>query len=133
MAPTEVSKVSDRLEDEHLAGRRAEDDAAPFVVVIRERDFDRMKEPVGKHAEEFTKLIVDNWRISSPWRTRWRGAKGIPEAAMMYETVVSGILLGGLMDAFYEDKTLMPPPPRRGKTDRYFGWLALASSGRREV
>ena len=36
----------------------------------------------------------------------------------MYETVVSGILLGGMMDAFYEDKTLMPPPPRRGKSDR---------------
>jgi hypothetical protein len=41
----------------------------------------------------------------------------------MYETVVSGVLLGGLMDAFYEDKTLMPPPPRRGKSDRYFAWL----------
>src|SRR4029434_7661066 len=35
-------------------------------------------------------------------------------------------LLGGKMDAFYEDKTLMPSPPRRGKDgrgDRYFAWL----------
>jgi hypothetical protein len=28
-----------------------------------------------------------------------------------------------MMDAFYEDKTLMPPPRRRGKTNRYFAWL----------
>jgi hypothetical protein len=41
----------------------------------------------------------------------------------MYETVVSGILLGGMMDAFYEDKTIMPPPRRRGKSDRYYAWL----------
>src|SRR5204862_1828853 len=33
------------------------------------------------------------------------------------------ILLGGMPDAFYEDKTLMPPPRRRAKTDRYFAWL----------
>ena len=51
------------------------------------------------------------------------GAKEVPKGRVMYETVVSGILLGGMMDAFYEDKTLMPPPPRRGKTDRYFAWL----------
>src|SRR5215475_12977825 len=43
----------------------------------------------------------------------------------MYETVVSGILLGGMEDAFYDDKTLMPPPPRRNKSgsDRYYAWL----------
>jgi hypothetical protein len=122
-APTEVSKVSDRLEDERLAGRRDEYDAAPFVVVIRERDFDRMKEPVRKHAEEFAKLIIDNWKDIESMVNSLEGAKGIPKGRVMYETVVSGILLGGLMDAFYEDKTLMPPPPRRGKTERYFGWL----------
>ena len=29
------------------------------------------------------------------------------------------------MDAFYDDKTMMPPPPRRGKsgTDHYYAWL----------
>jgi hypothetical protein len=53
------------------------------------------------------------------------GSKAVPKERAMYETVVSGILLGGMVDALYEDKTLMPPPPRRGKngTDRFYAWL----------
>jgi hypothetical protein len=54
-----------------------------------------------------------------------QGSKGVPHERLMYETVVSGILLGGMEDAFYDDKTMMPPPPRRGKSgsDRYYAWL----------
>jgi hypothetical protein len=55
-------------------------------------------------------------------------ARGAPKERLMYETVVSGILLGGMMDAFYEDKTLMPGPPRRGKTDRYYAWLVESNA-----
>jgi hypothetical protein len=28
-----------------------------------------------------------------------------------------------MMDAFYEDKTLMGPPPSRTRSERYYGWL----------
>ena len=119
----EVSKMSDKLEDERLAGRRDEYDTSAFVPVIRERDLDRMKEPLRRHIQEFTKLILDNWKDIESMVDSLDGAKKIPKGRVMYETVVSGILLGGLMDAFYEDKTLLPPPPRRGKSDRYFGWL----------
>src|SRR5204862_2742467 len=66
---------------------------------------------------------LDNWKDIEATMDSLQGTKGIPKGRVMYETVVSGILLGGMMDAFYEDKTLMPPPPRRGKTDRYFAWL----------
>jgi DNA-binding transcriptional MerR regulator len=120
---TEVSKVSDTLEDEGLAGRRDDDDTAPFIPVIRERDLDRLKEPLQRHTQEFAKLIVDNWKDIESMIDSLEGAKKIPKGRVMYEVVVSGLLLGGMIDAFYEDKTLMPPPPRRGKSDRYFAWL----------
>jgi hypothetical protein len=126
LATTEVSKIADRLEDERLAGRRDDYDASPFILVIRERDFDRMREPLRKHGEEFTKLVVDNWKDIEAMVTSLQAAKAVPKGRIMYETVISGILLGGLMDAFYEDKTLMSPPPRRGTTERaerYFAWL----------
>jgi len=124
----EVSRMSDRLEDEHLAGRRDEFDSVPFMPVIRERDFDRLNEPLRRNTQEFTKLIVDNWNEIESMVNSLEGTKAIPKGRAMYETVVSGILLGGMIDAFYEDKTLMPPPPRRGKSDRssterYFAWL----------
>jgi hypothetical protein len=123
----DVSKVSDRLEDEKLAGRRDEYDTTPFMPVIRERELDRMKEPLRRHTQEFAKLILANWKDIEAMVDSLQGAKSVPKGRVMYETVVSGILLGGMMDAFYEDKTLMPPPPRRAKSDRYYAWLVESS------
>jgi len=134
----DVQKLSDKLEDERLAGRRDEYDTTPFMPVVRDADLDRMREPMRKHTQELTQLILDNWKDIETMVDSLEGAKGIPKGRLMYETVVSGILLGGLMDAFYEDKTLMPPPPRRGKSDRYFAWLVesdaeAAGKLRREI
>jgi len=128
VSTSDVSKVSDKLEDERLVGRLDEYDTRPLLPVLRERDFDRMREPLRKHTQEFTKLILDNWKDIETMADSLEGAKGIPKGRLMYETVVSGILLGGMMDAFYEDKTLMPPPRRRGKSDRYFAWLVESNS-----
>jgi hypothetical protein len=110
LSPADVSKVSDKLEDERLAGRRDEYETLPYLPVIRERDFNLMKDPLRRHTQEFTKVLVDNWKDIESMVDSLDGAKSIPRGRVMYETVVSGILLGGLMDAFYEDKTLMPPP-----------------------
>jgi hypothetical protein len=119
----DVSKVSDRLEDEKLTGRRDDIDPTPFMPVIRERELDRMREPMRRHTQEFTRVILDHWKEIEAMVDSLQGAKSVPKGRVMYETVVSGILLGGMMDAFYEDKTLMPPPPRRAKSDRYYAWL----------
>ena len=123
LAASDVSKVSDKLEDERLVGRLDEYDVRPLLPVIRDRDLDRMREPLRKHTQEFTKLIQDNWKDIEAMVDSLEGTKGMPKGRVMYETVVSGILLGGMLDALYEDKTLMPPPRRRAKTDRYFAWL----------
>ena len=120
---SDVSRVADKLEDERLTGRLDEYETRPLMVVVRERDFDRTRDPLRKHTQEFTRLILDNWKDIESMADSLEGTKGIPKGRVMYETVVSGILLGGMMDAFYEDKTLLPPPRRRGKTDRYFCWL----------
>jgi hypothetical protein len=125
---SDVSRASDKLEDERLVGRLDEYDVRPFLPVIRERDMDRMREPLRKHTQEFTRLIVDNWKDIESMADSLEGTKGIAKGRVMYETVVSGMLLGGMMDAFYEDKTLMPPPRRRGKNDRYFAWLVESNS-----
>jgi hypothetical protein len=124
----DISKVSDRLEDERLIARRDDSDLTPIMPVIREIDLDRMKEPLKRHTDEFTNLIVDNWKDIESMVDSLAGTKGVPKGRVMYETIVSGILLGGMIDAFYEDKTLMPPPPRRGKSDRYFAWLVESNA-----
>jgi hypothetical protein len=127
VSTSDVSRISDMLEDEGLTGL-VDSDPSALLPVIRERDFDRMKEPLRRHTQEFTKVIADNWKDIESMVDSLDGAKGIPKGRVMYETVVSGILLGGMMDAFYDDKTLMPPPRRRGKTNRYFAWLVENNS-----
>lgn len=117
-----VSGISDRLEDERLIGREDYDTQA-LMPIIRERDWDRLKEPLHRHTQEFADIILNNWNDIEAMVNSLQGAKNMPKGRVMYETVVSGILLGGMMDAFYEDKTIMPPPRRRGKTDRYYAWM----------
>lgn len=135
---SEVSAMTDKLEDAVLVNREDEYDIRPALPVIRERDYDRVKDSLRKHTQEFTKLIIDNWKDIETMATSLEGAKGIPRDRLMYETVVSGILLGGMMDAFLDDKTLLPGIRRRVKTDRYYAWLvesnpAAAGKLRREV
>jgi hypothetical protein len=122
LSTNDIAGESDRLEDERLIGR-ADYDTQALMPIVRERDWDRMKEPVRRHTQEFGDIILNNWNGIEAMVNSLQGAKGVPKGRVMYETVVSGVLLGGMMDAFYEDKTIMPPPRRRGKTDRYYAWL----------
>jgi hypothetical protein len=119
----DVSKVSDKLEDEKLGGRRDEFDIKPFFPVIRELDVFRVKDGLKRHSDELTKVLTDNWKDIEGLVDSLQGMKAVPKDRAMYETVVSGILLGGMMDAFYEDQTMMPSPPRHGKNERYYAWL----------
>jgi len=125
---SDVSRVSDKLEDERLVGRLDQYDVTPFMPVVRERDLDRIKEPLRKHTQEVKDILLNNWKDIEAMADSLEGAKGIPKGRLMYETVVSGILLGGMIDAFYEDKTLMPPPRRRGKNDRYYAWMVESNA-----
>jgi hypothetical protein len=125
---SDVSRVSDKLEDERLVGRLDQYDVTPFMPVVRERDLDRIKEPLRKHTQEVKDILLNNWKDIEAMADSLEGGKGIPKGRLMYETVVSGILLGGMIDAFYEDKTLMPPPRRRGKNDRYYAWMVESNA-----
>ena len=82
-----------------------------------------MKDGLKRHTDEFTKVITDNWKEIEGLVDSLEGMKAVPKDRAMYETVVSGILLGGMMDTFYEDQTIMPGPPRHGKNERYYAWL----------
>jgi hypothetical protein len=135
---TDLAKVSDELEDQKLGGRVNDFDVRPFLLVVREPEFDRLKPSIELHTQELLKVLQDNWTSIENMVTALPGAKRIPSGQLMYETVVSGILLGGLMDAFYEDKTMMVGPPRRSRTEGYYAWLvesnpAAAGSIVREI
>ena len=56
-------------------------DTTPFMPVIRERELDRMKEPLRRHTQEFTKVLLDNWKDIESMVDSLQGAKQYPKAA----------------------------------------------------
>jgi hypothetical protein len=127
LTASDLTKLSDNLEDDRWVRRDEYNEIRAGLPVIRERDWDRVSDGLQKHSQEFSKLLQSKWADIETMVTGLQGSKALPKERVMYEAVVSGILFGGMMDAFYEDKTMMPPPPRRAKNtnsnDRYYGWL----------
>jgi hypothetical protein len=121
----ELNRLSDKLEDDRLVGLDEYNDLRPRIPIIRESDMDRVRDVLEKQTKEFSKLLQSHWAEIESNIMGLEGSKTVSKDQVMYETVASGILLGGMLDAFYEDKTLMGPPPKRGKTgsDQYYGWL----------
>src|SRR6185295_7087386 len=120
----EVDKLFSDLDTEHLViGEDQDNDARPRIPVIREKDMEKIKAGLQKHSEAFARIIESNWSQIETMASSLNGAKSVPREQLLYEVVVSGILLGAMNDAFYEDKTLIPPGPKRGRGLRYFAWL----------
>jgi hypothetical protein len=70
-SPADVSRISDKLEDERLVGRQDEYDISAFMPVIRERDFERMREPCGvTHGNS-----PGCWPITGRTSRRWSFAR----------------------------------------------------------
>ncbi len=119
----EVDKIFSDLDTEHLASQSQDGDPRPNILVIREKDIQTIKPSLDKHAEGLVKVIADNWSQIESTVAAMSGAKGVPKEELMYEVIASGMLLGTMIDVFYEDKTMIPPGPRRGRGQRYFAWL----------
>ena len=119
----EVDKIFSDLDTEHLATQTQDSDPRPNIPVIREKDIQLIKTSLEKHSDGFAKVIAGSWSQIETTASSLNGAKGVPKEELMYQLVTSGMLLGTMIDVFYEDKTLIPPGPRRGRGQRYYAWL----------
>jgi len=124
----EVDKIFSDLDSEHLASQSQDGDPRPNILVIREKDIQTIKPSLDKHAEGLVKVLDNNWSSIESTVTAMSGAKGVPKEELMYEVISSGLLLGTMIDVFYEDKTMLPPGPRRGRGQQYFAWLVEGDS-----
>jgi hypothetical protein len=120
----DVDRMFSELDTEKLAKLDQYNDPKPNMPVIREKDIEKIKATLQKHSQEFTDIIAGNWSQIETMAASLTGASGVQKDELMYEIVVAGILLGGMNEVFYEDKTLIPPGPRRGRGQSYYAWLA---------
>jgi hypothetical protein len=121
----DVSRVFADLEEQRLAFMREEFDLIPLIPVIREQELEKLKteEKLRAHSQELLKVFEAGWPEIEKTAASLEGAKGVPKEAMAYQIVAGGLLYGSMLDAFFEDQTLMVPPPRRAGSQRYYGWL----------
>jgi len=120
----DVDRAFSELDVEQLAKLDQYNDPRPNILVVREKDIERIKASLQKHSREFTDILAGNWSQIETMAASLTGASGVPKDQLMYQIVVGGIVFGGMNDVFHEDKTLVPPGPRRGRGQLYYGWLA---------
>jgi hypothetical protein len=119
----ELDKVYADLEEAKLAVEIDQYDRRPMLPVIRDKALEKIQKSMQTHTEEFTQVLRTNWPEIEAAIAPLNGSKGVSKPQMLYQVVVGSILFGGMHDAFYEDQTLMVPPPRRTGSQRYYAWL----------
>jgi len=119
----ELEKTFADLEEANLAETRDQFERRPRLLVIRDRDIEKIQRNLQLHAQEFTSVLQSNWAEIEAAIAPLNGSKGVSKPQMLYEVVVGAILFGGMQEAFYEDQTIMTSPTRRVGSLRYYAWL----------
>ncbi len=126
----EILTITDELEEGRLIRGRSDYDMRPGMVVLREPDLALLAPSLIRHTTELTELIQGHWPEIEEFVESLEAATDIPQAEILYQAIVGGVLLGGMIDAFYDDKTLMPGPPRRARRGAgFYAWLIEGSGG----
>jgi hypothetical protein len=137
LAEDDLDKMFADLEDAKLAWEVDEYTTRPLVVVIRDKDIEKIQKDIRIDSQDFANLFRSNWAEIETAAASFAGGKSVPKAQLMYEIVVGALIFGGMHESFFEDQTLMVNPPRRTGSQRYYAWLvesdpALAGALRRE-
>ena len=126
----EILTITDELEEGRLIRGRSDYDMRPGMIVLREPDLALVTPTLARHEAEFTQLIQSRWAEVEELVDSLEAARDMPRGEILYQVVIGGVLLGGMMDAFYDDKTLMPGPPRRARRgDGFYAWLIEGDGG----
>jgi hypothetical protein len=125
MTTREVDGIHGDLMDLGLLGKRVTD-VIPAALVVRDRDMDQLESGLDRQTRDFAVLVQATLSDTEKMLLSLTGGKDIPQDARVYASVVGGILFGGMIDVFADDKTFMPAPPRRGQ-GAYYGWLVESS------
>ena len=128
----DVLTVTDELEDGRLIRGRSDYDMRPGFPVLRELELAILLPEVSRHAGELTRLIQSHWDEVEEFVSSLEAAREMPRQQVLYQALVGGVLLGGMIDAFYDDKTLLAggAPRRAGRRGQgYYAWMTEGDAG----
>ncbi len=126
----EVLTLLQEFEDDRLVRGRNDYDLRPGFPVYREDELPESAPLIGETAAGFVRTIESQWSGFEELVSSLEAGQNFPREEMLYRVVAGGLLFGGMIDALFDDKTLMPAPPRRaGRREAYYAWMTEGDAG----
>ena len=126
-----ILTIMDELESTRLVRGRNDFNMRPGFPVLRAQDLVRVDPLLQRSTGELVQIFEDHWDELETFVTSLEAGQEFPELQNMYRIVVGGVLLGGMVDVLYDDKTLMPTPPRRARrNEAYYVWMVEGEQNR---
>jgi hypothetical protein len=130
----EVLTLLDELEDDRLVRGRTDFDMRPGFPVFREEDLGQTTELITSTAAGMVDLIEAQWSQVDELVDSLEAGGEFPRGEIVYRVIVGGLLFGGMIDAMFDDGTLLPGPPRRaGRRDAYYAWMTEGDAGPQQL
>lgn len=130
----ETLTLLQEFEDDGLVRGRTDFDLRPGFPVYREDELPVTEALIDEAARGMAGVIEGQWTGVDGLVSSLEAARGFPREEILYRVVVGGLLFGGMVDALYDDKTLMPGPPRRGsRRQAYYAWMTEGAAGPRQL
>lgn len=130
----EVLTLLDELEDARLVRGRTDYDMRPGFPVFREDDLSQTTELITIAAVGLVDRIEARWQEVDDLVDSLEAGREFPRGEILYRVVVGGLLFGGMIDALFDDGTLLPGPPRRaGRRDAYYAWMTEGDAGPQQL
>ena len=119
-----ILTAMDELESADLVRGRNDYNMRPGFPVFREADLVVVEPSLERDAGELVRIIEERWGEVETFAASLQGGQEFPQSEAMYRIVIGGVLEGGMIDALFDDQTLTPPPPRRGRRGTaYYAWM----------
>ena len=126
----EVLTLLQEFEDDRLVRGRNDNDLRPGFPVYREDELPESAPLIDETAAGFVRTIESQWSGFEELVSSLEAGQNFPREEMLYRVVAGGLLFGGMIDALFDDKTLMPAPPRRaGRREAYYAWMTEGEAG----
>jgi hypothetical protein len=126
-----ILTIMDELETSGLVRGRSDYNMRPGFPVLWEQDLVEIEPLIEHSTREFVQIIEDHWDEVQTFGRSLEAGQEFSELQNMYRLIVGGVLLGGMIDVLFDDKTLMPGAPRRARRgDTYYAWMVEGEENR---
>ena len=119
----DVLTLADELQDDRLIRGRDDYDMRPAFPVVSLEELPFLLPDIDRDAAQVLGIIQTQWAEVEEFAASLELGHDQPVAQGFYRIVVGNILLGGMVDVFYDDKTMMPGPPKREGRSGYYIWF----------